>query len=235
MTETVEIRLSGAESTVSAGRSLARTLYKIPLTIRLCGEIGAGKTTFLQGFADGLGVCSGIRSPTFAIEQRYGTPQHGELLHIDLHRLSEGDAKSFLLSIASHPGICCIEWPERAGVWQPSGPLIDIFFDDTVPYCRRLTVQFQDISLPDWSHVQIWRKNMRLSRHTCRHSDAVGAYAEFLAGGILQRGVLVRPLLLRRACELAACAALLEVEGYAVVGRGEATIEQELFLRSSME
>ena len=235
----MKIRLSGAESTVSAGRSLARTLYTFPLTIRLCGEIGAGKTTFLQGFADGLGVCSGIRSPTFAIEQRYGTPQHGELLHIDLHRLSEGDARNALLSTASHPGIRCVEWTERAGLPPSDDPAIDILFDDDDPRHRHLTVTFRDVAVPDRERVLAWREAVRLPPHIGRHCDAVGTYAEELAGGMLQRGILVRPLLLRRACELAACAALLEVEGYAAVGRvvrtHEATIEQELFLRSAME
>lgn len=202
MTETVKIWLSGAESTVSAGGSLARTLYNVPLTIRLFGQIGAGKTTFLQGFADGLGIRACVQSPTFALEQRYKTLHFGELLHCDMHRLSKRDAQGFLEDTASHPGIRCIEWPERAEVGQPAGSLITISFDDTDPRCRKLTVAFQDLSLPDRSHVQKWRKNMHLPPHICRHCDAVGAYAEFLAGGLLQRGVLVRPLLLRRAGEL---------------------------------
>ncbi len=67
MIETVKIWLSGAENTVSAGRSLARTLYDIPLTIRLFGDIGAGKTTFLQGFADGLGVRGCVHRQTLAL------------------------------------------------------------------------------------------------------------------------------------------------------------------------
>lgn len=202
MTDIVKIWLSGAENTVSAGRSLARTLYSVPLTIRLFGDIGAGKTTFLQGFADGLGIRACVQSPTFALEQCYRTDHFGELLHCDMHRLSKRDAQDFLWSAASHTGIRCIEWPERAGAWQPSGPLIDIIFDDTDPHSRGLTVQFQDIPLPDRSHVQKWRKGMCLPQHIRRHCDAVGAYAAFLAGGILQQGIFVRPLLLQRAGEL---------------------------------
>lgn len=156
MTEIVKIWLQDAKSTVSAGRSLAHTLYSIPLTIRLCGAIGAGKTTFLQGFAAGLGILAGVRSPTFALEQRYRTLHFGELLHCDLHRLSKADAQSFLALTASHPGIRCVEWPERAGVWRPDGPFIDIFFDDADPRCRRLTVHFQALSLLDRSRVRQW-------------------------------------------------------------------------------
>lgn len=203
MTETVKIWLSGAESTVSAGRSLARTLYGIPLNIRLFGEIGAGKTTFLQGFADGLGIRACVRSPTFALEQRYRTHHIGELLHCDMHRLSKRDAQGFLEDTASHPGIRCIEWPERVGAvpWSLS-PVIDIYFDDTDPHRRSLTIHFSDVPVPDQEQVQEWRRHMRLPNHIGRHCDAVGAYAAFLAGDLLQRGVLVRPLLLRRAGEL---------------------------------
>lgn len=202
MNETVKIWLSGAESTVSAGKSLARTLYTLPLTIRLRGEIGAGKTTFLQGFADGLGVRAYVTSPTFALEQRYRTLHFGELLHGDLHRLSREDAQGFLESTAPHPGIRCIEWPERAGTVPWPSPMIDIHFDDADPHGRSLTIRFSDVPIPNQKQIREWRRHMRLPRHIGRHSDAVGAYAEFLAGGLLQRGILVRPLLLRRAGEL---------------------------------
>lgn len=272
MTETAKIWLSDAKKTVSAGGSLARTLYAVPLTVRLCGAIGAGKTTFFQGFAAGLGVRAHVQSPTFALEQRYGTPQHGELLHIDLHRLSEGDAQKLLLSTASHPGIRCIEWPERAGILPSDGPTIDMLFDDEDPRHRQLTVAFRDVAVPDRAHVLAWREAVCLPQHIGRHCDAVGEYAEELAGGMLRRGILARPLLLLRAGELhdllrfldfregcdgvrvwkeqrarfpslaheSACAAFLEEEGYAAMGRvvrthgarlppdAEATIEQKL-------
>ncbi len=118
-----------------------------------------------------------------------------------MHRLSREDAHDFLAHTASHPGIRCIEWPERAEGGQSAGPLIDIIFDDADPRSRKLTVRFQDLSLPDRSRVQQWRKHVHLPQHIRRHCDAVGAYAELLTGGLLQRGILVRPLLLRRAGE----------------------------------
>lgn len=202
MPETVKIWLTGAEKTVSAGRSLAQSLYSIPLTIRLCGGIGAGKTTFLQGFAEGLSIRARVQSPTFALEQRHRTPRFGELLHIDCHRLSLVDTQGVLEHTASHPGIRCIEWPERAGIWQPTGPFIDIAFDDGDRHGRRLTVRFHDVPLPDRSRVQRWRRDVHLPQHIRRHCDAVGAYAEFLARELLRQGVIVRPLLLQRAGEL---------------------------------
>jgi predicted ATPase len=52
----LHLRLSTAEKTQLAGLSLAETLYKYPTTIFLTGEVGAGKTTFMQGFAEALGI-----------------------------------------------------------------------------------------------------------------------------------------------------------------------------------
>ena len=71
MTETIEMRLPKAKNTISAGASLAASLYTVPLTLFLKGELGAGKTTFLQGFAEGLGIRERLTSPTYALEQRY--------------------------------------------------------------------------------------------------------------------------------------------------------------------
>lgn len=202
MNEVVRIRLASAENTVSAGKSLARSLYVTPLTIFLRGAMGAGKTTFFQGFAAGLGVLEHVQSPTFALEQRYGTLRHGELLHIDLYRLSASDARAMLASSAAHPGIRCIEWPERAEPLQSDGHAIDILFDEDDPHHRSLTVAFHDVALPDRTKVLAWREAVCLPRHICRHCDAVGAYAEELAGAMFQRGILARPLLLLRAGEL---------------------------------
>lgn len=202
MTEMVRIWLSAAENTVSAGKSLARTLYATPLTVFLRGAMGAGKTTFFRGFAAGLGVLAHVQSPTFALEQRYRTPRYGELLHIDLYRLSEGDARAVLASSAAHPGIRCIEWPERAGSCPQDGHAIDVLFDEDDPRHRSLTVTFHDAALPDRAQVLAWREAVCLPQHIGRHCDAVGAYAEELAGTMLQRGILTRPLLLLRAGEL---------------------------------
>lgn len=60
--------------------------------IKLNGELGAGKTTFTQGFAKALGVSHRITSPTFVIMRRYNlkkNKKYGNLYHIDAYRMKQ--------------------------------------------------------------------------------------------------------------------------------------------------
>lgn len=106
------IFLSSQEETVACGKQLAPSLP--PGTIlALYGDLGAGKTTFVQGLALGLGIADPIQSPTFVYFNHY----RGKipLFHFDLYRLKEAD--DFLgFGFEEHldaGGICAIEWPER--------------------------------------------------------------------------------------------------------------------------
>ena len=79
--------------------------------IGLQGDLGSGKTTFVQGFAKGFGVKEKVLSPTFVIMKKYGT-----FYHIDCYRLE--NSKELLElgwdKIMSDPqNIILIEWPER--------------------------------------------------------------------------------------------------------------------------
>ena len=80
----------------------------------LSGELGAGKTTFVQALVKALGGNSHVTSPTFVLRNDY-TIGDKRLLHIDLYRLEKGSANSFefLESVGSQDTITCIEWPER--------------------------------------------------------------------------------------------------------------------------
>ena len=98
-------------------RKLART-YKSGGTIALIGNLGAGKTTFVQGFAKGLGIKDKILSPTFVLVREYPLPNNkfGKFYHIDLYRLdkqSEIDALGFDGLFANSNNIILIEWAEK--------------------------------------------------------------------------------------------------------------------------
>ena len=91
--------------------------------ICLYGDLGAGKTTFVQGMAKGLGVREEyITSPSFALVNEYAgrTP----LYHIDLYRLS-GPEDIEDIGFAEYPGdgVAAVEWPERAGDFLPGDRL----------------------------------------------------------------------------------------------------------------
>ncbi|MCP4867534.1 MAG: tRNA (adenosine(37)-N6)-threonylcarbamoyltransferase complex ATPase subunit type 1 TsaE [Proteobacteria bacterium] len=81
--------------------------------IALCGPLGAGKTTWTQGFARGLGVSTPVRSPTFALCHEYA----GRLavLHIDVYRLGGADEAEDLgfFDRVGSDGVSVIEWADR--------------------------------------------------------------------------------------------------------------------------
>ncbi|MDO8451489.1 MAG: tRNA (adenosine(37)-N6)-threonylcarbamoyltransferase complex ATPase subunit type 1 TsaE [bacterium] len=83
----------------------------------LSGELGSGKTTFVQGFAKGLGISGRLLSPTYIIVRRYSIPQSSfALFHGDFYRIEtprEGETLG-LPDIFSDPSaIVVLEWPER--------------------------------------------------------------------------------------------------------------------------
>ena len=87
----------------------------------LSGNLGAGKTVFTQGFAEGLLYEGQVTSPTFTIMNVYEGGRF-PLYHFDLYRLEgEDDMESIGYEDYFYPGgpaaggVCLIEWPERAG------------------------------------------------------------------------------------------------------------------------
>ena len=77
------------------------------------GPFGAGKTTFVQGLAQGLDINQPVSSPSFVIETQY--PGRLRLYHIDLYRLERIEAE-LLESLEEHlfgDGVTAVEWAER--------------------------------------------------------------------------------------------------------------------------
>ena len=98
------------EETMSLGRELAT---KIPdgVTITLTGDLGAGKTTFVRGLAEGLHIKEVVQSPTFNIMKIYLKGDR-PLIHIDAYRLADIDTDIGLDEyIGYETGITVIEWP----------------------------------------------------------------------------------------------------------------------------
>lgn len=99
-------------------RELARCL-SLGDIVFLQGKLGAGKTTFVQGMASGLGIKDHVTSPTFTISQEYVIPPESayraaeKLVHIDLYRLSSTDLNELGLEERFAEGLTVIEWAER--------------------------------------------------------------------------------------------------------------------------
>ena len=103
----------GEEETIALAAQLARE-WTTPCCVVLTGNLGAGKTTFAKGVAEGLGAAKAddISSPTFALIHEHGD---GLLYHVDLYRLdTEAEAASLgLEEILARPAVVLMEWAER--------------------------------------------------------------------------------------------------------------------------
>lgn len=112
---------SSLEQTLAIGAAVAR-LAQAGDVIALNGELGAGKTQFVRGLADGLGIGrQSVSSPTFVLAQEYdaATPGGLRLVHIDAYRLDgDLDAESIGLDGGEDIGqgaVVAVEWVERLG------------------------------------------------------------------------------------------------------------------------
>ncbi|MCF7844421.1 MAG: tRNA (adenosine(37)-N6)-threonylcarbamoyltransferase complex ATPase subunit type 1 TsaE [Kiritimatiellales bacterium] len=197
------LRLPDAKNTKFAGESLAKTLYTTPVTLFLTGDLGVGKTTFLQGFAKELGISEHLTSPTYALEQRYKTNSHGELLHMDLFRLSKAQAEEVVATSDDHEGIRCIEWSDRlAQSTQSDSILINISEEEDDNHTRILNITFNDIPLPSSEEVNQWREEAMLQPHIIEHCEVVANFAVRCAEHLKNNGIIVRSLALKRAGQL---------------------------------
>lgn len=88
--------------------------------LALHGDMGVGKTTFVQGLARGLGVKEQVTSPTFAIYSVYAGAR-AKLVHLDAYRLeNERQLEELLLEeFLTSPWVLAVEWPEKTGAWLP--------------------------------------------------------------------------------------------------------------------
>ncbi len=107
-----------AEKTAALGEAFANMIDGGD-TIALFGDLGSGKTTFLQGFAKGVGVRTRIISPTFIIVRTHSIRYKGALAfyHIDLYRMKSNDDThniGFGEIVNKPENIVAIEWAERA-------------------------------------------------------------------------------------------------------------------------
>jgi tRNA threonylcarbamoyladenosine biosynthesis protein TsaE len=99
--------------TAAAGRDLAPQLSAGSVVL-LFGDLGAGKTAFVRGLAEGLGVGSEeVSSPTFTIMQEYRGGRL-PLFHVDLYRLNDArEIEELGLDEITAEGVLAIEWAEK--------------------------------------------------------------------------------------------------------------------------
>jgi len=101
------------EQTRRVGRRLGEVLETGDV-ICLQGDLGAGKTTLVQGIAQGWGSLDSVSSPTFILVNVYRRADESQLFHMDAYRLdSTPEAEELDLDSMLAQGALLVEWPER--------------------------------------------------------------------------------------------------------------------------
>ena len=136
-----------ADATRALGAALARSV-RPGQVIALRGDLGAGKTTFVQGLAVGLGFAGQVTSPTFILVNEYRLPGRRRLVHIDAYRLGDAgvvaldEAATFGLGdiLAAEDAIVAIEWSERVAGALPDDYLL-VELQAIAPDARRIRIR----------------------------------------------------------------------------------------------
>jgi len=143
-----EIITNNAEDTQKLGEDISKAALKNrthegALVFALYGNLGGGKTTFLQGFAKGLGIKEKILSPTYVIMKRFRLDnQFKNFYHIDCYRIK--DVKDIeeleLKNIFNNPeNIVAVEWPEKIKNVLPKD-CVNLEFEFIDEQKRKITV-----------------------------------------------------------------------------------------------
>ena len=136
----MQITTHSADETQALGQKLASRLAPGDV-IAYFGDLGAGKTAFTRGLAQGLGITDPVTSPTYTIVNEYLSGRI-PLFHFDMYRLSSSDE---LFDIGwedylSRGGVCAVEWSENV--------------EDALQDAIRVTIE-NDADEPDTRHITI--------------------------------------------------------------------------------
>lgn len=119
-----EFITSSSAETKKLGRELGREIIKKKeaVVIGLIGELGGGKTTFIQGLAKGVGVKEKILSPTFIIFRKFKNKK--PFYHFDCYRVKEKDLLDLgFKEIISHKNIVVVEWADKIKKIMPQNTI----------------------------------------------------------------------------------------------------------------
>ncbi len=117
------------------------------VVIALSGDLGAGKTTFVQQIAQILGITETVTSPTFVIMKRYETSDvvFQTLIHMDAYRIEDDSAMgplNFPALLAQPNTLICIEWAERISAFLPPRTItIDL---ESLPHGKHKLTYYAD-------------------------------------------------------------------------------------------
>jgi tRNA threonylcarbamoyladenosine biosynthesis protein TsaE len=126
------VQLLDAKATQALGIELGKSLPAGSVLL-LTGDLGSGKTTLVQGLAQGLEIEDAIVSPTFTIINEY-LGARLPLYHLDLYRLNVAEVdelylESYWSGLETELGVVAIEWAERLSNLPPDYIRIELSYD----------------------------------------------------------------------------------------------------------
>lgn len=137
----MEARTNSPGQTKKVAIELAKTL-KSGDVLALYGDLGAGKTVFVQGLAKGLKIARKITSPTFVFMKSYPVYNNLTLNHLDLYRLDKGQNFVNLAfdEIFSKNNIVILEWAQKVKKILPK-KRIDVFITKIDEKTRKIEIK----------------------------------------------------------------------------------------------
>lgn len=114
------------------GKSFAGQLSDAHV-IELIGDVGAGKTTFVRGLAEGLGIKEPVTSPSFTISKSYAIPGGKTLVHYDFYRLPDPGlmAEDLEENLNDENSIIIVEWADSVSNLLPENHIkLEIKYND---------------------------------------------------------------------------------------------------------
>ena len=130
------------QQTYAVAKELAHNT-KIPAHILLYGDLGAGKTVFAKGLADGFGVTDvdDVSSPTFTLINQY--VGQVRIYHIDLYRIETGALDGLGLEeiFEDHNAAVIVEWADRLGQFETPGA-VRVFLSYVDGHTRKIDICF---------------------------------------------------------------------------------------------
>ncbi len=117
------MKIKSEQEMLEAGKIMAADAQGV---IELVGDVGVGKTTFVRGLAQGLGVMEPVTSPSFTISKSYACPDGRTLMHYDFYRLNEPGLMLDELteSLKNRNNVIVIEWSDSIKELLPKDHII---------------------------------------------------------------------------------------------------------------